>query len=59
VNPSQTAWQMLGMIDGLNAQSLVRWGAGSDRSEIMLRALEGMLGLERGALRQTPPPAHS
>ncbi|WP_203135894.1 TetR family transcriptional regulator C-terminal domain-containing protein [Microbacterium sp. JZ31] len=38
------AWQVLAMIDGTGAQGLVRWGAGSDRSALLLRAVEGMLG---------------
>jgi AcrR family transcriptional regulator len=50
IDPGETAWQILGMIDGLNAQSLVRWGAGSDRSTIMLKALVGMLGVDLQAL---------
>lgn len=45
-----TAWQLLGMIDGLNAQALVRWGDASDRGSLIHRAVEGMLGLPRGAL---------
>ncbi|WP_285115350.1 TetR family transcriptional regulator C-terminal domain-containing protein [Leifsonia sp. fls2-241-R2A-40a] len=48
---AQTAWQLLGMIDGLNAQALVRWGAGGDRGPVLVRAVEGMLGLRRGTLR--------
>lgn len=44
------AWQLLGMIDGLNAQALVRWGATADRSALLARAVEGMLGMRRGAL---------
>lgn len=38
------AWQALGMIDGVNAQSLARWGDTSERSALLLRAIEGMLG---------------
>lgn len=49
-DPAQTAWQLLGMIDGLNAQALVRWGAGGDRAPALARAVEGMLSLRRGAL---------
>lgn len=45
-----TAWQLLGMIDGLNAQALVRWGDASDRGSLIHRAVEGMLALPRGAL---------
>lgn len=47
---TDASWQLLGMIDGLNAQALVRWGGAADRSDLMLRAAEGMLGLARGAL---------
>lgn len=49
-DPAQTAWQLLGMIDGLNAQALVRWGAGGDRAPALARAVEGMLGIAPGAL---------
>ncbi|SEI01940.1 MULTISPECIES: TetR family transcriptional regulator C-terminal domain-containing protein [unclassified Leifsonia] len=52
-DPAQAAWQLLGMIDGLNAQALVRWGAGGERGPALARAVEGMLGLERGALGDT------
>jgi hypothetical protein len=44
------AWQLLGAIDGLNAQGLVRWGAAGDRYPLLAHAAEGMLGLPRGAL---------
>ena len=47
---TDAAWQLLGMIDGLNAQSLVRWGGASDRSALAARAVEGMLGLRPGRL---------
>jgi len=47
-DPGAAAWQLLGMIDGLNAQALVRWG--ESRGVLLSRALEGMLGLARGAL---------
>jgi AcrR family transcriptional regulator len=50
-----TAWQLLGMIDGLNAQALVRWGDASDRGSLIHRAVEGMLGLQRGALGGARP----
>jgi AcrR family transcriptional regulator len=43
-DPAAAAWQLLGMIDGLNAQALVRWGEAAERSALMLRAAEGMLG---------------
>lgn len=51
-----TAWQLLGMIDGLNAQALVRWGDASDRGSLIHRAVEGMLALPRGALGGGPRP---
>ena len=44
------AWQLLGMIDGLNAQALVRWGDAGARGSLIGHAIEGMLGLPRGAL---------
>ncbi|WP_136707352.1 TetR family transcriptional regulator C-terminal domain-containing protein [Agromyces sp. H66] len=44
------AWQVLGMIDGLNAQALVRWGDAGARGSLLGHAIEGMLGLARGAL---------
>jgi AcrR family transcriptional regulator len=44
------AWQVLGMIDGLNAQALVRWGDAGARGSLIGAAIEGMLGLERGSL---------
>lgn len=49
-DPHAVAWQLLGMIDGLNAQALVRWGGAADRGSLLARALEGMLGLRAGAL---------
>ncbi|ROS75591.1 TetR/AcrR family transcriptional regulator [Cellulomonas sp. PhB143] len=49
-DPDAAAWQVLGMIDGLNAQSLVRWGSTTERSGLVLRALRGML------TRETPRP---
>lgn len=47
---ASVAWQLLGMIDGLNAQALVRWGDASARGSLIGHALEGMLGMHRGAL---------
>jgi AcrR family transcriptional regulator len=52
-DPAAAAWQLLGMIDGLNAQALVRWGDAADRGSLISHAVEGMLRLERGAL--APP----
>jgi len=49
-DPAAVAWQLLGMVDGLNAQALVRWGDTSDRGSLISHAVEGMLGLPRGAL---------
>ena len=54
----EVAWLLLGMIDGLNAQALVRWhgggeadaGGGAWRVALTMRAAEGLLGLEAGAL---------
>ncbi len=50
-DPAAVAWQLLGMIDGLNAQALVRWGATGDRGSLITHAVEGMLRLPAGALR--------
>lgn len=52
---SGVAWQVLGMVDGLNAQALVRWGDTAHRGELTLHAVEGMLGLPRGGLGSPPP----
>lgn len=49
-DPRAVAWQLLGMIDGLNAQALVRWGGAAERGSQLAHALEGMLGLGSGAL---------
>jgi AcrR family transcriptional regulator len=49
-DPAAVAWQLLGMVDGLNAQALVRWGDTTDRGSLISHAVEGMLGLARGAL---------
>lgn len=49
-DPAAVAWQLLGMVDGLNAQALVRWGDTTDRGSLISHAVEGMLGLSRGAL---------
>ncbi len=49
-DPAAAAWQLLGMIDGLNAQALVRWGEAGSRGALISRSIEGMLGLKRGAL---------
>lgn len=47
---ADVAWQLLGMIDGLNAQALVRWNDERSRGSVLHRAVEGMLGLDRYAL---------
>ncbi|MBT2517744.1 TetR family transcriptional regulator C-terminal domain-containing protein [Streptomyces sp. ISL-90] len=49
-DPAAAAWQLLGMIDGLNAQALVRWGDAGARGSLIHHAVEGMLGLSRGTL---------
>lgn len=49
-DPAAASWQLLGMIDGLNAQGLVRWGGAGDRGPLLARAVEGMLGAPAGAL---------
>ncbi|MCP2370813.1 AcrR family transcriptional regulator [Agromyces terreus] len=49
-DPAGVAWQLLGMIDGLNAHALVRWGDSGERGSRIGHAVEGMLGMRRGAL---------
>jgi len=44
-DPAAAAWQVLGMIDGLNALALVRWEGVPDRREHFLMAVEHLLGL--------------
>lgn len=51
---ASVAWQLLGMIDGLNAHALVRWEDAGDRGSRIGHAVEGMLGLRRGALEPSP-----
>jgi AcrR family transcriptional regulator len=48
--PDAVAAHILGMIDGLNAHALVRWGSADERRTLMGRAVEGMLTLPRGTL---------
>ena len=50
---ASVSWQLLGMIDGLNAQALVLWGEANERGSLISHAVEGMLGLRRGALAAT------
>lgn len=52
-DPAAVAWQLLGMIDGLNAQALVRSDYKAQRSALVGSVAEGMLGLERGVLTIT------
>jgi AcrR family transcriptional regulator len=51
---ADVAWQLLGMIDGLNAHALVRWNDDRSRGSAPHRAVEGMLGLPRFALDRVP-----
>jgi len=44
------AWQILGMIDGLNAQALVRWNGVADRHTHLARAVEVMVGAAPSSL---------
>lgn len=49
-DPVAIAGQILGMVDGLNAHSLVAWQDASERTRLLLRSVEAMLDLEPGAL---------
>lgn len=48
------AWQLLGMIDGLNAQALVHYRDEGSRVGLIARALEQELGLASGRLAALP-----
>ncbi len=50
-NATDAAWQLLGMIDGLNAQSLARGVEGEGYVEKMSRAAEILLGAPAGSIR--------
>lgn len=52
-DPGAIAAQILGMVDGLNAHSLVAWQDASERTRLLLRSVEAMLDLEPGALVAT------
>ncbi|GAB3411975.1 hypothetical protein GCM10027515_33860 [Schumannella luteola] len=58
------AWQLLALIDGLNAHSLVRWQAAPDRRALTLRVAAALLGADPAALsagsdaHPASPPAH-
>jgi len=49
-NSSDAAWQLLGMIDGLNAQSLARGIEGEGYATKMARAAEILLGAPAGSI---------
>lgn len=54
-DPIAIAGQVLGMIDGLNAHSLVGWQRPRERTELLMRSVESMLGLSSGALIDRMP----
>lgn len=49
-DPDAVAAQTLGMVDGLNAHSLVAWQDASERVRLLLRSVEAMLDLAPGRL---------
>ncbi|MCH6230981.1 TetR family transcriptional regulator C-terminal domain-containing protein [Microbacterium sp. CFH 31415] len=49
-DPDAIAAQTLGMVDGLNAHSLVAWQDASERVRLLLRSVEAMLDLPSGVL---------
>ncbi len=51
--PGEVAWQLLGMIDGINAQSLARGADASAFAGRVARAAEALVEAEPGALRRT------
>jgi len=50
IEPDIVAWQLIGMIDGLNAQSLVHYRDSRSRSRLLTHAMEQELGLKAGQL---------
>ena len=54
-DPIAIAGQVLGMIDGLNAHSLVGWQHPRERTELLMRSVESMLGLSPGTLIDRMP----
>ena len=52
VNPETAAWQILGLIDGINEQALVLQEAPASRSNLIFGAAEGILGLRPGTLSE-------
>lgn len=50
IEPDIVAWQLIGMIDGLNAQSLVHYRDSRSRSRLLTHAMEQELGLKAGEL---------
>lgn len=48
--PDAVAWQLVGMVDGLNAQSLVRYRDAKSRSRLLSHAMEQGLGMATGQL---------
>ncbi len=54
-DPDTVAWQLLGMIDGLNAQSLVHYRDAPSRGRLIAHAIEHELGLPTGALTSPEP----
>lgn len=52
-DPDAVAWHLVGMIDGLNAQSLVRYRDAGARARLIGHAIEHALGLPAGALIST------
>jgi AcrR family transcriptional regulator len=49
-DPPAAAWLLLGLIDGLTAHSLVRWGGAGGGGGMVARAVASIVGLPPGAL---------
>lgn len=56
VDSRAVARQLLGMIDGLNAHSLVHWSDFGERRSLMATAVEAILHLPRGSLQEPSIP---
>jgi AcrR family transcriptional regulator len=50
-DPAVAAWHLVGLVDGLNAQSLVSWGDAGTRADLMLPLVRRLVGDGRGTRR--------
>ena len=56
--PAEVAWELIGLIDGLNAQSLARGADTSRLAPRMARAAEALVGAAPGSIAETSMAGH-